>query len=31
MGMWNLGDIYQAKLDKLLCDIKGVKNASMIY
>ena len=24
MGMYNLGDIFQTKLDKLLGDIKGV-------
>ena len=26
MGMCALGDIFQAKLDKLIGDIKGIKN-----
>ena len=25
MGMYNVGDLFQAKVDKLLGDIKGVK------
>ena len=31
MGIYTSGDIFQAKVDKLLADIEGVKILSMIY
>ena len=31
MGIYTSGDIFQAKADKLLAEIEGVKILSMIY